>query len=134
MAVVIAPLAVVPVLAVLSVPRFDGLVQLVTGALLISYPAMILFGVPAHAVLRQSRYTSRFDYMLLGALLGGLSIAGYCVVAIAFDSHFSMDRLWWSITQNARWGAVGTLYFAACSAAVAAAFWYVAVRPTLRPT
>ena len=128
-ALAVAPLAVVPVLVALSAPRFDGFVRLVSGALLISYPSLVLFGLPAHAVLSRSRYTSLFDYALLGGLLGALSISGYCVVAILFDAHFAGDQLWRSIGQNARWGAVGSLYFGACSAAVAAVFWYLAVRP-----
>jgi len=48
------------------------------------------------------------------------------------DAHFAIDQLWWSIGQNARWGAVGSFYFGACSAAVAATFWFIAIR-TARP-
>ena len=128
-ALLIAPLAIVPVLVALSVPSFAGIVPLVTGALLISYPSLVLFGLPAHLVLTGTRYTSLFDYTLLGGLLGALAISGYCLVAIVFDAHFAWDELSRSIGENAHWGLVGSLYFGLCSASVGAAFWRIAVRP-----
>lgn len=127
-ALVVAPLAVVPVLVLLSAPGFDGVVRIVSGALLISYPALLLFGLPAHLVLSRARYTTIFDYALLGGLLGALAISGYCLVAIVFDAHFAWNELPRSIGENARWGAVGSLYFGLCSAAVGATFWRMAVR------
>jgi ABC-type anion transport system duplicated permease subunit len=130
-ALVIAPLAVAPVLVMLSAPRFEGVTQLVTGALLISYPSMILFGLPAHLVLSRTRYTSLFDYTLLAGLLGALFISGYCAVAIVFDAHFALSELSRSIGENVRWGVVGSLYFGLCSASVGAVFWRIAVRRQL---
>ena len=44
------------------------------------------------------------------------------------EAKFAIAGLWQATLRNAEWGAIGTVVFAASSTAVAAAFWWMAVR------
>jgi hypothetical protein len=133
-AVLLAPLAAVPVLAVLYGPwvvgdaGLGGLMPVAIGTLLVAYPTTILFGIPVHVILRRYRCTTLADYAAAGALLGGLPVVGYCIVAIVFEAKFAPGGIWQATVRNVEWGAIGTVVFAAGSAAVGASFWWMAVR------
>jgi len=132
-AIVIAPLAVVPVLAIMFAPwaiargGMAGLTGIIVPAVVVAYPLLILFGLPIHFALVHQRCTRWSHYAVAGALLGAVPVAGYCVVAIAFDAKFAPAALGRSMALNAEWGAIGVVVFGACSAAVALAFRAIAV-------
>jgi hypothetical protein len=127
-AIVIAPLAVIPVLLVLFGPwafAHGGtatLAGIVIPALLVSYPIVILFGVPMHLALVRQHCTRRRDYAIAGALLGVVPVAGYVLVAVAFEAKFAPAALGSAFARNAEWGAIGVVVFGLCSTAVALAF------------
>lgn len=134
LAVVLAPLAAAPMLAVLYGPwawteaGLNGLMPVLVAVLFVSYPATLLIGVPVHLMLARQRCTRLAQYLSAGALLGGLPIVAYCVVAIVVEAKFAPSGVWRATQRNAEWGAIGAVVFAAASAAVAAAFWWIAVR------
>ena len=131
-ALVIAPLAVVPVLAVLFGPwalahgGTPSLLGILAPAIVVSYALAILIGLPAHLVLVHQRRTRWRDYAIIGALLGAVPVAGYYVVAVAFEMKMGSVS---ALTRNAEWGAIGVAVFGASTAAVAIAFRAIAGRP-----
>ena len=80
-AIAIAPLAVIPVLAVLFGPWaiVNGGIQTLAGiigpAVIAAYPLVILFGWPMHLALVRAQRTRRLDYAIAGALLGAITHA-----------------------------------------------------------
>ena len=127
-ALVIAPLAVVPVLAALFGPWALGsggmrtLMGILGPALVVAYPATILFGLPMHLALVQQRCTRWRDYAITGALLGAIPVAGYVLVAVIFDAKFQIAAMGSTLAKNATWGTIGVLVFGSCSIAIALAF------------
>jgi hypothetical protein len=134
-AVAVAPLAVVPVLLVLFGPwavahgGARSLWGIVLPAVTVAYPMVILFGLPMHLALVRQRRTRLRDYALTGVLLGAVPVAGYVLVAVAFEAKFAISAMAPALMRNAEWGAIGVLVFGACSAAVAIAFRAIALRP-----
>jgi hypothetical protein len=127
-AIAIAPLAVVPVLAVLFAPwalAHGGcrvLLGILAPAVVVAYPMVLLFGLPMHFALLRQRCTRRRDYALTGLLLGAVPVAGYVIVAVAFEAKFVLSAMGTAFARNAEWGAIGVVVFGLCSAAVALAF------------
>jgi hypothetical protein len=127
-AIAIAPLAVVPVLAVLFGPwamahgGARSLAGILTPAVVVAYPMVILFGLPMHLALVRQRCTRRRDYALVGVLLGTVPVVGYVIVAVAFEAKFVLAAMPPAFIRNAEWGAIGVAVFGLCSAAVALAF------------
>jgi hypothetical protein len=127
-AIAIAPMAVVPVLAALFGPwaltsgGARTLMGILGPALVVAYPATILFGLPMHLALVRQRCTRWRDYAITGALLGAVPVAGYVLVAVLFDAKFEVAAIGSTLAKNATWGAIGVLVFGLCSAAVAIAF------------
>ena len=127
-AIAIAPLAVVPVLAVLFGPwaiangGTRSLMGILGPALVVAYPATILFGLPMHLALVQQHCTRWRDYALTGVLLGAVPVAGYVLVAVMFDAQFQIAAMGSTLAKNATWGGIGVVVFGLCSAAVAIAF------------
>jgi hypothetical protein len=127
-AIATAPLAVIPVLAVLFGPwalangGVRSLAGIVMPAVVVAYPMVILFGLPMHLALVRQRYTRRRDYAITGALLGAVPVAGYVLVAVAFEAKFALSAMGPALVRNATWGAIGVMVFGLCSAAVAIAF------------
>lgn len=133
-AIAIAPLAVVPVLAVLFGPwalshgGLRSLAGILVPAVVAAYPLVIVVGLPMHLALVRQRSTRRRDYAIAGLLLGAVPVAGYVVVAVLFEARFAVAALGRAFTRNATWGAIGVVVFGLCSAAVALAFRAIAVR------
>lgn len=133
-AIAIAPMAVVPVLAALFGPwaltsgGTRTLMGILGPALVVAYPATILFGLPMHLALVRQRCTRWRDYAITGALLGAVPVAGYVLVAVLFDAKFEVAALGSTLAKNATWGAIGVLVFGLCSAAVAIAFRAIGIR------
>ena len=127
-AIAIAPLAVLPVLAVLFGPwalahgGTRSLAGILLPAIVAAYPMVILFGLPMHLALVRQGVTRRRDYAIAGVLLGAVPVAGYVLVAVAFDANFEVTGLLPTLAKNATWGAIGVVVFGLCSAAVALAF------------
>ena len=139
-AIAIAPLAVVPVLVVLFGPgvlfRAGGQLRTMLGILLpavvIAYPMVILFGLPMHFALVRQGFTRRRDYAVTGLLLGVVPVAGYVIVAVAFEAKFAIAAMGPAFARNAEWGLIGVLVFGSCSAAVALAFRAIVSGPASR--
>jgi hypothetical protein len=133
-ALVIAPLAVVPVLTVLFGPwalahgGTRSLAGILVPAIIVAYPMLILFGLPMHLALVRQRCTRWRDYAITGALLGAVPVAGYVLVAVAFDAQFVIAAMGRTFVRNATWGAIGMAVFGLCSAAVALTFRALAIR------
>lgn len=133
-ALVIAPLAVVPVLAILFGPwalangGTRSLMGILGPALVLAYPATILFGLPMHLALVSQRCTRWRDYAVVGVLLGAVPVIGYVLVAVMFDAKFDIAAIGSTLAKNATWGAIGVLVFGLCSAAVATTFRAIAIR------
>ena len=133
-AIAVAPLAVFPVLALLFGPwafthgGTRSLAGILVPALIAAYPMVILFGLPMHFALVRQRCTRWRDYAVAGVLLGAIPVAGYVLVAVAFDAKFEVARLWPTLAKNATWGAIGIAVFGVCSAAVAIAFRAIVIR------
>ena len=127
-AIAIAPLAVVPVLTVLFGPwaatsgGTRSLAGILLPAVVVAYPMVILFGLPMHLALVRQRCTRRRDYAIAGVLLGAVPVAGYVMVAVAFEAKFAIAAIGPAFIRNAEWGAIGVVVFGVCSAAVALAF------------
>jgi hypothetical protein len=134
-AIAIAPLAVIPVLTLLFGPwviahgGWRSLSGILTPALVVSYPLIVLVGLPMHLALVRQRCTRVRDYALAGALLGAVPVIGYVIVAIAFEAQFVLSAMPRATARNLEWGAIGVAVFGACSVAVAVAFRAIAVRP-----
>ncbi len=133
-AIAIAPLAIVPVLIVLFGPwalAHDGtrsLTGILTPAVIVAYPMVILFGLPMHLALVRSGCTRRRDYAIGGALLGAVPVAGYVLVAVAFEAKFAIAAMGPALIRNAEWGAIGVVVFGLCSVAIAIAFRAIVFR------
>jgi len=127
-AIAIAPLAVVPVLAVLFGPwaiahgGTRSLTGILVPAVVVAYPMVVLFGLPMHLALVRQRYTRWRDYLIAGVLLGAVPVAGYVLVAVGFEAKFAIAAMGPALVRNAEWGAIGVVVFGLCSAAVALAF------------
>jgi hypothetical protein len=135
-AILIAPLAVVPVLAIVFGPwaitrgGLPGLAGIIVPAVAVAYPLLLLFGLPVHAALVQQRCTRRAHYAIAGGLLGAVPVVGYCLVAIAFEAKFQPAAMGSALVRNLEWGAIGVAVFGACSTAVALVFRAIALRAT----
>ncbi len=132
-AVTIAPLAVVPVLVVLFGPwalttgGTRSLIGILGPALVVTYPATLLFGLPMHLALVRQRCTRWRDYAITGALLGAVPVIGYVLVAVMFDAKFQLAQIASTLAKNAMWGGIGVVVFGMCSAAIALAFRAIAI-------
>jgi hypothetical protein len=132
-AIAVAPLAVIPVLALLFGPwalshgGLRSLAGIIVPAIVVAYPMLILFGMPMHFALRRQRFTRRRDYAIAGVLLGAVPVAGYVVVAVLFEAKFALAAIGPALVRNATWGAIGVVVFGLCSAAIAIAFRAIAV-------
>ena len=127
-AIVVAPLAVIPILAVMFGPwalahgGARSLAGIVVPGVLAAYPLLILFGLPIHLALkRQGRVRAR-DYAVAGALLGAVPVIGYVIVAVMFEAKFALAAMPMAAARNFEWGAIGVLVFGLCSTAVALTF------------
>jgi hypothetical protein len=133
-AIAIAPLAVIPVLSVLFGPwaiahgGARSWLGIVGPALVVAYPMVILFGLPMHLALVRARCTRWRDYAVTGALLGAVPVAGYVVVAIAFEAKFALAAMGRAALRNLEWGAIGVAVFGLSSMAIALAFRALAFR------
>jgi hypothetical protein len=133
-AMAIAPLAVIPALVVLFGPwaLAHGGTRTLTGivvpAMAVAYPMVALFGLPMHLALIRAGCTRRRDYAIAGVLLGAVPVAGYVMVAVAFEAKFAIAAMGPAFVRNAEWGAIGVVVFGLCSAAVAIAFRAIAIR------
>jgi len=131
-AIALAPLAIVPVLAIAFGPwavahgGTRSLAGILLPALILAYPLVVLAGVPMHMALVRHRYTRVADYAVTGALLGAVPVIGYLLVAIAFEAKFTPREIPHATARNLEWGGIGVLVFAACSTAVAMAFRAIA--------
>jgi hypothetical protein len=127
-AIAVAPLAVVPVLAVLFGPwamahgGTRSLAGILTPAVVVAYPMVVLFGLPMHLALVRQRCTRRRDYAIAGVLLGAVPVAGYVIVAVAFEAKFALAAMGPAFIRNAEWGSIGVVVFGLCSAAIALTF------------
>ena len=134
-ATVLAPLAVLPVLTLMFAPwaiahgGWRSLLGILTPAIIVAYPMVILFGLPIPLALLRQCCTGVRDYALAGVLLGALPVSVYVVVAIAFEAQFVPSAMPLAAARNLEWGAIGVVVFGTCSAAVALAFRAIAVRP-----
>ena len=133
-AIAAAPLAVIPVLAVLFGPwalshgGMRSLAGILLPAVIVAYPMVILFGLPMHLALVGQRHTRWRDYAVAGALLGAVPVAGYVLLAVAFEAKFAVAAMGAALMRNAIWGAIGLVVFGLCSAAVAIAFRAIAFK------
>jgi len=133
-AMAIAPLAVIPALVVLFGPwaiAHGGtrtLTGIVVPAIVVAYPMVALFGLPMHLALVRAGCTRPRDYAITGVLLGAVPVAGYVMVAVAFEAKFAIAAMGAAFVRNAEWGAIGVVVFGLCSAAVAIAFRAIAIR------
>lgn len=133
--VLVAPLASAPVIALIFwrwASTHGGptaFFPIVLQTLAVTYPAMVLFGLPIHLALARQRYRRWSHYAMAGALTGSVPVVGYCLVAIVFEAKFAVAGLSSATMRNAAWGGIGVVVFGAVTTAVAVAFWQVAVRP-----
>ena len=131
-AIAIAPLAVVPVLAVMFGPwamahgGWSSMAGILTPAIVLAYALLIVIGLPMHAALVRQHCTRARDYALAGVLLGAVPVFGYVIVAVIFEAQFAPSAIPRAVARNVEWGAIGVAVFAACSTAVALAFRAVA--------
>ena len=127
-AIALAPLAVVPVLTLLFGPwaishgGWRSLLGILTPAIVVSYPLVILVGLPMHLALVRQRCIRLRDYAIAGVLLGAVPVIGYVIVAVAFEAQFALSAVPRALARNLEWGVIGVLVFGACSTAVAIAF------------
>jgi hypothetical protein len=131
-AIAIAPLAVVPVLIVVfgmwatAHGGWRSMAGILTPAIAVAYPLLILIGLPMHFALVRQRCTRARDYALAGLLLGAVPVLGYVIVAVIFEAQFTLAAIPRAAARNLEWGAIGVAVFGACSTAVALAFRAVA--------
>ena len=137
-AIAIAPLAVVPVLGLLFGPWAlahgggRSLAGIISPALVVAYPLLVLFGLPMHVALVRQRATHWRAYAITGVLLGAVPVIGYYLVAVAFEAKFQAGLLPAAAVRNFEWGAIGAGVFGLTSAAVAIAFRAIAIRQPAR--
>jgi hypothetical protein len=134
-AIAFAPLAVVPVLALMFGPwamahgGWRSLLGILWPAIIVAYALVLVVGLPMHLALVRQRYTRARDYALAGLLLGAVPVLGYVIVAVAFEARFVFAAIPRAAARNLEWGAIGIAVFGACSAAVACTFRAIAVGP-----
>ncbi len=134
-AIAIAPLAVVPILAVIFGPwaiangGLRSLLGIIGPAAVAAYPLVILIGLPMHCALVHARRTSLRDYVLTGLLLGTIPVIGYVIVAVAFEAKFALSGIPRAAVRNIEWGAIGVVVFGLCTVGVALTFRAIAVKP-----
>jgi hypothetical protein len=127
-AIVVAPLAVIPILTALfgtwalAHGGAHSLAGILMPAVIVAYPLLILFGVPMHFALARQGYTRRRDYAVAGALLGAVPVIAYVVVAVAFEAKFVLSAIPLAAARNFEWGAIGALVFGVCGSAIALTF------------
>ena len=133
-AIAIAPLAVIPVLIALFAPwafahgGTRSLTGIIVPGIVVAYATAVLFGLPMHLALARAGFTRRRDYAITGVLLGAVPVAGYVVVAVAFEAKFAIAAMGPAFVRNAEWGALGVVVFGLCSAAVALSFRAIVFR------
>jgi hypothetical protein len=138
-AIAIAPLAVLPVLMVIFGPWALGhggwrsLSGILLPALVVSYPLVVVVGLPMHLALVRQRYTRVRDYAVAGTLLGAVPVIGYVIVAVVFEAQFALSAIPRAAARNFEWSAIGMVVFGACSTAVALVF-RATVGPTASPS
>ncbi len=138
-AIGIAPLAVLPVLTLLFGPwamthgGWRALGGILSPALVVAYPLVILVGLPMHLALRRQRCIRRRDYAVAGGLLGAVPVIGYLLVAIGFEAQFATPEIARATARNIEWGAIGAVVFGACGAAMALAFRGIVMRAMPTP-
>ena len=131
-AIAIAPLAVIPVLVLMFGPwaiahgGSRSMIGILLPAVVVSYPLVILVGLPMHFALVRQRCTRARDYALAGVLLGAVPVFGYVIVAVVFEAQFALSAIPRAAARNLEWGAIGVAVFGLCSTAVALAFRAVA--------
>ena len=131
-AIAVAPLAVVPVLTLVFGPwaiahgGVQTLIGILSPALAVAYPLLILFGLPMHLALRRQGVTNWRAYALTGVLLGAVPVIGYYFVAVAFEARFQAAAILAAAARNVEWGAIGVVVFGLSSGAVAIAFRAIA--------
>ena len=134
-AIVVAPLAVIPVLTALFGPwalahgGAESLAGILMPAVIVAYPLLIAFGLPMHAALAREGYTRRRDYAVAGALLGAVPVLGYAIVAVVFEAKLRPEEMPMAFARNAEWGGIGILVFGLCGSAVALTFRVLARSP-----
>ena len=127
-AIVIAPLAVVPVLTVLFGPWTiahggrASYLGIIGPALFVSYVMVLIAGLPMHWALTWQRRTRVRDYAIAGALLGAVPVIGYVIVAVAFEAKFAVSAMPRAFARNLEWGAIGVVVFGICAMTIAIAF------------
>ncbi len=127
-ATALAPLAVVPALAVMFGPwatahgGWRSLPGILVPAIVVAYPVTILIGLPMHFALVRQQCTRARDYALAGLLLGTVPVIGYVIVAVVFEAQFAVTAIPRAVARNFEWGAIGVAVFGACSTVVALAF------------
>lgn len=127
-AIGLAPLAVLPVLALMFGPwamahgGWRALSGILVPAVVVAYPLLIMVGVPMHLALVRQGCTRWRDYTLAGVLLGAVPVIGYAIVAIVYEAQFAPSAMARATARNIEWGAIGAVVFGACGAAVALAF------------
>ena len=132
-AIAFAPLAVVPVLALMFGPwamahgGWPSLLGILWPGIVVAYALVLVAGVPMHLALVRQRYTRARDYALAGLLLGAVPVAGYVILAVAFEARFELAALPRAAARNLEWGAIGVAVFGTCSAAVSFTFRAIAV-------
>jgi hypothetical protein len=135
-AIALSPLAVVPLLTLLFGPWAIGhggwrsFLGIITPALIVAYPMVVLFGLPMHLALVRQRATAWRHYAIAGALLGAGPVIAYVMVAVAFEAKFMLSAMGAAVARNFAWGAIGAVVFGLCSMAIATTFRAIAI---LRP-
>ena len=131
-AIAIAPLAVLPILTLMFGPwamahgGWDSLLGVLTPAIVVAYPLVLVVGLPMHLALVRERCTRARDYALASLLLGTVPVLGYVMVAVAFEARFAVAALPRAAARNLEWGAIGVAVFGACSVAVGMTFRAIA--------
>lgn len=134
-AIAIAPLAILPILAILFGPwalahgGLRTLLGILMPGVIVAYPLTLLCGLPLHLALVRERCTSRRHYTIAGALLGAVPVVGYVVVAVTFEAKFSLGEMGKAAARNLEWGAIGVIVFGLCTVAVALTFRAIALTP-----
>lgn len=130
-AIAIAPLSIVPVLALLFGPwafshgGASSLTGILWPALVVAYALVILFGLPMHLALVRAQRTRPRDYAIAGTLLGSVPVVGYVMVAVAFERNTAWGA---ALFRNLEWGAIGVVVFGLCAVAIALSFRAIAIR------
>jgi hypothetical protein len=127
-AAIIAPLAVIPILLILFGPwALDhggarSMIGIVTPAVIVAYPLLIMFGLPMHLALDRQGYRRARDYGVAGALLGAIPVIGYVVVAVMFEAKFAVSAMPAAAIRNLEWGSIGVVVFGLCGTAIGLTF------------